>query len=322
MRLHASACASFHSPVSWSEMRPSGLTAVASATMSPAPPAAIAAEVHEMPVVRHAVAGVDRVLAERRHPDAVADREVADRDGGEEPAGPSGVASSTRGDGLGRRSCGEPPQPGLERRGIGEHVAVSADGARALDVLGLVVDEQQVGGGDAELGDRVLVDLGSGLTSPSSPLMNTRSKSGANEPWRSQPRSRARRSRAARGACRRRRARAARAACRDRPRASCDGRWPTARARRRRSSRRRPRPRRPASTRRSTSCRGRVPRDAPSTPPRTARRRRRPGRRAGRGRRRRGARDDLAVVEDDDARGEADRGEGCRRHPPQPIVGT
>ena len=42
MRLHAAACSSFQRPVSWSEMRPSGLTAVASAMIRPAPPAAIA----------------------------------------------------------------------------------------------------------------------------------------------------------------------------------------------------------------------------------------------------------------------------------------
>ena len=37
---HASRCSSFHRPVSHAEMRPSGVTAVASATTIPKPPAA------------------------------------------------------------------------------------------------------------------------------------------------------------------------------------------------------------------------------------------------------------------------------------------
>ena len=60
-----------------------------------------------MPVVRDAVALGHRVLAERRHPDAIADREVADRDGAEE-GGALGRRVVDRGDGLGPGHAASP----------------------------------------------------------------------------------------------------------------------------------------------------------------------------------------------------------------------
>ena len=172
----------------------------------------------------------------------------------------------------------------------------------------------------------VLVDRRrSGLTRPSSPLTNTRSKSGANEPCRSQPvksgpafESSARRVPPAASAC-------------STPQGARVDREPAAVVDRPelvhvdRDSSRRPMSRatvRPVLGDRR-SCRGRGPRGGPSTRSRTARRRRRRWSTSGRAVGGVGCvRDHLAVVEDDDARREADRGEGCRRHPPQPIVGA
>src|SRR5699024_6519858 len=90
MRCQAAVWASFHSPVSWGLIRPSGETAVASVTTSPKPPAA-RAQVHQMPVRGDAVLPLDHVLAHRGQPDAVAELELSQTCRGQECGDVDGI---------------------------------------------------------------------------------------------------------------------------------------------------------------------------------------------------------------------------------------
>ena len=75
MRASISMCSSFQIPRSCGLIRPSGTTAVASAITRRRAADRAAAEMHEMPVVREAV--LARILAHRRHADAIAQTHVA-----------------------------------------------------------------------------------------------------------------------------------------------------------------------------------------------------------------------------------------------------
>ncbi len=78
----AAACASDQMPESSGLMRPSGVTAEASTITAPAPPVARAPRWTRCHSDRHALAR--RVLAHRRDPDAVAELDVPEGDGGQQ----------------------------------------------------------------------------------------------------------------------------------------------------------------------------------------------------------------------------------------------
>ena len=324
IRLHASACSSFQRPVSWSEMRPSGPTAVASATTSPAPPAAIEPRCTRCQSCGHAVALGHRVLAERRHPDAIADREVADRDRAEERRRTSAIVSSDRGDGLGPAHAAR-----LRSQASSDAASVntwpSPPTARAPSTFSaLLSTNSSSDGGDAELVDHVLVDRRIRLDQPElaadEHALEQRREGSGTEPARevgARVREQGEPGAAvgegvqhAQGAG----VDAQPAAVVDRPQLVHVDRIPldadVARDGRPVLGDRR----RALVERLAVRPVGR-PERAPSPTPARATSRSRSASVGSLG-------DHLAVVEHDDARGEADRCGGCRRHPPQPIVGA
>ena len=112
-------------------------------------------EVHEVPVGRDAVALDDRVLAQRRHPDAIAHAHPAQVERVEE-RGHAGEPSD--------RGClSQASQEGAQFTHPGEDVARDADRLGAVDVDLLVVDEHHVGRFDSQFAGDVPVDLGVGL---------------------------------------------------------------------------------------------------------------------------------------------------------------
>ena len=78
MRRHATTCSGAYSPAQPGEMRASGATHTISVNTSACPAVRAAAEVHEVVVVGHAIAA--RVLRHRRHDDAIAQRQAAQRE--------------------------------------------------------------------------------------------------------------------------------------------------------------------------------------------------------------------------------------------------